>query len=132
MQERLWKSAAAAKLSHSIARKSREKLEERNMWQKQDARTLAKSIMQFKHSAETRAVMHGCNKDMLGRKFTRAEDKKEEVRIFSGKWQILVMFAFTKHAIIIIVSCHFYLFIFLFIYLFFYLSIYHFTYLFNK
>lgn len=117
MQERLWKSAAAAKLSHSIACKSREKFEERNMWQKQknDARTLAKSIMQFKHSAETRTVMHGCNKDMLGRKFTRAGE--EEVRIFSGKWQILVMFAFTKHAIIIIVSCHFYLFIFLFIYL---------------
>ncbi|XP_020081274.1 chromatin modification-related protein EAF1 B-like, partial [Ananas comosus] len=82
VQERLWKSAAAAKLSHSIARKSREKLEERNMWQKQDARTLAKSIMQFKHSAETRAVMHGCNKDMLGRKFTEAEDKKEEEGLF--------------------------------------------------
>ncbi|XP_008790645.2 chromatin modification-related protein EAF1 B-like isoform X2 [Phoenix dactylifera] len=76
MQERLWKTTAAAQVCHWIASCGRPKFQQVNMWHKQKnvARTLAKAVFHFWRSAdtlrtsgETPDTIDGeCNSDMLG------------------------------------------------------------------
>nr|XP_010932960.2 chromatin modification-related protein EAF1 B [Elaeis guineensis] len=89
MQECLWKTTAAAQVCHCIASGGRAKFEQVNMWreQKNVARTLAKAIMHFWHSAE---ILHSsgktpdgideeCSSEMPGSwKFDGAEAEKHQ------------------------------------------------------
>nr|XP_010917964.1 chromatin modification-related protein EAF1 B isoform X2 [Elaeis guineensis] len=76
MQERLWKTTAAAQMCHWIASSGRAKFEQVNMWRKQKnvARTLAKAVFHFWRSADTLrtsgetpdSIDGECNSDVLG------------------------------------------------------------------
>lgn len=86
----MWKTTAAAQVCHCITSGGRAKFEQVNMWRKQKnvARTLAKAIMHFWHSAE---ILHSsgktpggvdeeCSSEMPGSwKFNGAEAEKHQV-----------------------------------------------------
>ncbi|XP_020270313.1 chromatin modification-related protein EAF1 B-like isoform X2 [Asparagus officinalis] len=88
MQERLWKTAAAAHISHSIASSGHSEFVQNIIYRKQRniARTLAKAVMHFWHSADVsrttgealNCASEGCNSDLFESCKVNGEDGKAQ------------------------------------------------------
>ncbi|KAK8452987.1 hypothetical protein SEVIR_5G210200v4 [Setaria viridis] len=82
MQERLWKSAAAAQMSHWISSSGRAVFEEASIQRKQKsvARILANGIMDFWHSVDTSRASGGMSKPMQIEQSNKLEEKLSGVK----------------------------------------------------
>ncbi|WVZ99822.1 hypothetical protein U9M48_045066 [Paspalum notatum var. saurae] len=87
MQERLWKSVAAAQMCHWVCSDGRAKFEEANIQRKQKTvmKIIAKGIMRFWRSAEalqtsdrTAKTMHGHNSTMMEAEPSGMKSEKEQ------------------------------------------------------
>ncbi|KAF8394105.1 hypothetical protein HHK36_020310 [Tetracentron sinense] len=101
MQERVWKTTAAAQISNQVAFTGRLRFDEKNLRLKQRevAHTLAKAIMQFWHSTEVllnsddpSVGLKNCESDLLGSRITDGSEAVEN-RIAEPNKVIIIYFS---------------------------------------